>query len=136
MLLDNQQREFINKIAVEHKSVYTAAKEMGIPVNRLFEWYDDFLEEITRIKMEHAYEIIDKYKLSQVSDLEYNAKLLNKLKAELENRDFSGLPTDKLYFLLNDVRQNINKILDSIDDVDDFDDFDDFLDDDEFFDYE
>ncbi len=114
MLLDNKQREFIEKVALERKNVYTIAKEMNIPVAQLSKWYDELFDEIIRLKTEQTLNIIEEYDLSHISELEYYAKLHKRLRTELENRDFSGLPTDKLYILLTDIRKNINNILDSI----------------------
>jgi DNA-binding Lrp family transcriptional regulator len=133
MLLDSQQKEFIDKIVYERKSVYTVAKEMELPVNLIFDWYDEFFEEISQLKIEQALDVVEEYDLLKISELEYLAKLHNKLRNELENRDFSGLPTDKLYTLLTDVRTNIDKILITIHDKNENwnDDFlEDFLDDD------
>jgi hypothetical protein len=136
MLLDSKQREFIDKVVLERKSVYTAAKEMNIPVAKLIEWYDDLFDEIARLKTEQTITIIEEYDLSQISELEYYAKLQKKLKTELNDRDFSGLPTDKLYLLLSDIRSKIDNILGDIgnkenDWEDEFLD-DEFYDDDDF----
>ena len=105
---------------------------MDMPVAKLIEWYDDLFDEITRLKTEQTLSIIEEYDLSQISELEYYAKLQKKLKAELNDRDFSGLPTDKLYLLLSDIRSKIDTILGDISNNEN--DWDDEFMDDEFYD--
>jgi hypothetical protein len=131
MLKTSKQKEFIDKIAIEQMNVYTAAKELNIPANTAFEWLDEFNDEIFNLRMAHATNIIQEHGLTMHAELEYLAKIHSKLRKELENRDFSGLPTDKLYTMLTDVRSNIDKILSQLNtlDPDDFYDEDDEFDD-------
>jgi len=71
--------------------------------------------------------IVQKYGLSYLNQFKYHAELFKRLKAELGKRDFTGLPTDKLYYMLNHVQENINATIDYVIDPDD--DEIDFLDD-------
>jgi len=119
MLLNGQQKEFVDKIVYEKKSFNTVSKEMGIPINKIYEWYDELYEEISRLNTEQTLNILEKYDLSELSHIEHLGKLYQKLRDEMENRDFSGLPTDKLYTLLMDVRHNIDVALNKVDDEDD-----------------
>ncbi len=126
MLLDERQKEFVDKIVYEKKNFYSVSREMSLPINKVYDWYDELYDEIKRMKTEQALNIMEKYDLSISSHLEQMGKLYQKLTTEMENRDFSGLPTDKLYDLLMDVRHNINHAIREIenDDDDDWDDED------------
>ena len=125
MLLNNRQKEFIDKIVIEGKNLYTVSKEMDIPINTVFDWYDELDEEIKQLKTEQALNILEKYDISPLSHLEHLGKLYQKLKDEMEKRDFSGLPTDKLYSLLIDVRNNINTALNEVENIENIPWFDD-----------
>ena len=55
-----------------------------------------------------------KYGLSYLNQFKYQAELHKRLKAELDKRDFTGLPTDKLYYIINHVQENLNDTIDYV----------------------
>jgi hypothetical protein len=91
-----------------------------------------FIDEIIDLRFKAYDKVIEKYELSSFSQFEYLAELYTKLKKELNKRDFSGLPTDKLYYILDDVSARIKTISEdelSFSDYDDEDLVDTFSDD-------
>ena len=58
-------------------------------------------------KRKHYESITEKHGLADASYFEYLAQLYTRLQNELDKRDFSGLPTDKLYNIMNDVRERL-----------------------------
>ena len=127
-MIDNSKKEkFLNMIVKEGKSIQTIAEKLGIDIDEAFELKEELDIEILDLKAREYDKIVQKYGLSYLNQFKYQAALFNRLKAELDKRDFTGLPTDKLYYILNHVQENINATIDYVIDPDD--DEIDFLDD-------
>jgi len=127
-MIDNSKKEkFLNMIVKEGKSIQTIAEKLGIDVDDAFELKEEMDIEILDLKAREYDKIVQKYGLSYLNQFKYHAELFKRLKAELDKRDFTGLPTDKLYYMLNHVQENINITIDYVIDPDD--DEIDFLDD-------
>ena len=127
-MIDNSKKEkFLNMIVKEGKSIQTIAEKLGIDIDDAFELKEEMDIEILDLKAREYDKIVQKYGLSYLNQFKYQAELFKRLKAELDKRDFTGLPTDKLYYILNHVQENINATIDYVIDPDD--DEIDFLDD-------
>jgi len=127
-MIDNSKKEkFLNMIVKEGKSIQTIAEKLGIDIDDAFELKEEMDIEILDSKAREYDKIVQKYGLSYLNQFKYHAELFKRLKAELDKRDFTGLPTDKLYYMLNHVQENINITIDYVIDPDD--DEIDFLDD-------
>ena len=127
MIDNSQKKKFLNMIVKDGKSVQTIAEKLGIDVDEAFELREELDLEILDFKAKEYDKVVQNYGLSYLNQFKYQAELLKKLKAELEKRDFTGLPTDKLYYILNHVQENINATIDYV--IDSDDDEIDFLDD-------
>jgi len=127
--------KFLTLYVKEGKSIQTIAKELGIDQQQAFNLEDELEFEIMDLKAVEYDKIVQDFGLSQLQQFEYLAELYKRLKKELDKRDFTGLPTDKLYSILMDVTFQINHSLKSSleDDFHDHDDWDDIDDEDEIF---
>jgi len=127
-MIDNSKKEkFLNMIVKEGKSIPSIAEKLGIDVDDAFELKEELDLDILDFKAKEYDKIVQKYGLSYLNQFKYHAELFKRLKAELAKRDFTGLPTDKLYYMLNHVQENINATIDYV--IDPEDDEIDFLDD-------
>ena len=139
MLVNEKQKKFMQLRILEGKSFSTISKEIGVPIETLHEWDLNLTEEMENIRMNELDIIEEESGLAPIAQLRYLAKLYSRLREELNSRDFSGLPTDELYHILNDVEQRFNHKMRALEDDfdDDFDVFDDIDnwddDDDEYF---
>ena len=70
--------------------------------------------------------LLEKYELSYIHRIDYLGSLFMRLKNEINKRDFSGLPTDKLYFILMDVKDRIEQSTPEDEDDAGFDNFSSF----------
>ncbi len=143
MKIDSKLNTFLEKRVREGKSIRSLSEELKVPENKLRDWELEYQENIFELKAAEYDRLVEEFKLSEINRFRYRAELYNRLRAELDKRDFSGLPTDKLYSIYNDIdlklaleiQRHKNEYWDDdwddYDEYDDYDEFDDFDDDDE-----
>ena len=76
------------------------AKELKTAKQTLIDWSKELEEEIANSKALELEALYEKFYLAKEQRLETFGKLLQKLQAEVDKRDLSDLPTDKLLDLL------------------------------------
>ena len=127
MIDNSKKKKFLNMIVKDGKSIQTIAQKLGIDVDEAFELREELDLDILDFKAKEYDKVVQNYGLSYLNQFKYQAELYKRLKSELDKRDFTGLPTDKLYYILNRVQENINATIDYV--IDSDDDEIDFLDD-------
>ena len=122
----SKQQKFIRESALSGKSMQTLADELKVDVVELIHWADEFEEEIIALKVQEYDRIQTENQMSKIEQFRYYGELYKRLKSELDKRDFSGLPTDKLYYILNDTLRQAqlvkNMDMFEFNDNEDFDD--------------
>ncbi len=101
--MKEEQKSFVRMRAIEGKSITSISRELEQDEATLRQWDEKLSDEIQRAKAAEYDRIIEYFKLDKVSRIRYLAETYVRLQKELDKRDFSGLPTDKLYYILNDV---------------------------------
>ena len=76
------------------------AKELGVSKPILIGWSREFKIEIDNLKSAQLSDLQERYSLTKLKRLELFGQSLNALKAELDGRDLSHLPTEKLLELI------------------------------------
>ena len=76
------------------------AKELGKAKQTLIDWSKDLQDEIANRKALELEALYEKYFLLRESRLQTFGAMLTKIKKEIERRDLSDVPTDKLLDLL------------------------------------
>jgi hypothetical protein len=125
---NSKKEEFLNMLVKEGKSIPTIAEKLEMNVDDAYELKEELDLDIIDLKAKEYDKIVQKYGLSNLNQFKYRAELYKRLKFELDKRDFTGLPTDKLYYILNHVQENINATIDYVINPEDSDI--DYLDDD------
>ncbi|MBD3224770.1 MAG: hypothetical protein GF313_08580 [Caldithrix sp.] len=108
--MDDKIKKFIELKALTLKSYPVLADELGVSEDELLEWTDAYMEQIMDRKAREYDAIVEQYGLNPLSQYKYLAALYERLQHELDNRDFSGLPTDKLYNIMMDVMEKTDQI--------------------------
>lgn len=72
------------------------AKELGKAKQTLIDWSKELQEEIANRKALELESLYEKYHLQKESRLQRFGIILSKIKEEVEKRDLSDIPTDKL----------------------------------------
>ena len=109
-MISAKQNEFIRLCATSGKTIEMIANEIGEEKATLVKWEAQFKKEIIKAKADEFDKILENNSLSSISRFTYLCELYNRLKNELDKRDFTGLPTDKLYYILDDVYDLIKSI--------------------------
>ena len=76
------------------------AKELGKAKQTLIDWSKELQNEIANLKAIELEALYEKYYLHKETRLQTFGELLTKIKKEIEGRDLSDVPTDKLLELL------------------------------------
>ena len=76
------------------------AKEIGKAKQTLIDWSKELQDEIANRKALELEALYETYYLQRESRLQTLGAMLTKIKEEVENRDLSDVPTDKLLELL------------------------------------
>lgn len=129
-IYNNEQEQKFLELRVQGKSLKSISKELDIPTDILLDWDFELAEDVHDAQSIEYDKIVEEYELTHVNRFKYLAELYGRLKKELDKRDFSGLPTDKLYIILSTVYEQIQNQLKSNEPNDwyDDDDFDPLLD--------
>lgn len=122
MLVNEKQQSFIQMRVVEGKSFEEISKAIDTPVHILKEWSLTLIDLIEETRLNEIDRVSAEAKISSLHHYRNLADIYKRLKSELDKRDFSGLPTDKLYFIFNDVQEKLSRAVELEDDWDDFDD--------------
>ncbi|HHJ53823.1 MAG TPA: hypothetical protein ENJ89_11555 [Caldithrix abyssi] len=101
------------------------AKELKTNEDTLLEWREVLFDDIYNTIGQHIDKILNINKLHHFQKIEYFSALYTRLREELDKRDFSGLPTDKLYYMLINVKDQIAQMTRPPEQNDDYDDWDD-----------
>ena len=76
------------------------AKELGKAKQTLIDWSKELQEEIANVKASELEVLYEKYYLLKEARLQTFGEMITKIKKEVEGRDLSDVPTDKLLDLL------------------------------------
>ena len=95
METSNIKERFI-ELRAQGYSFDRIAKELGKAKQTLIDWSKDLQEEIANRKALELEALYEKYYLLKENRLQTFGAMLTKIKAEVERRDLSDVPTDKL----------------------------------------
>lgn len=73
------------------------AAEIRVSKTTLINWDREFTEEIDNLKAIELEAMYDKYDLSTRKQVEFFGDVLSRIQRELETRDLSSIPTEKLF---------------------------------------
>ena len=85
------------------------AKELGKAKQTLIDWSKELQEEIGNRKALELETLYEKYYLLKEVRLQTFGEMITKIKTEVERRDLSDVPTDKLLELLLKYNSQINE---------------------------
>lgn len=77
------------------------ADEIKVSKTTLINWSNEFREEIDNLRAVELEATYDKYDLSVRKKVEFFGDVLSRIQRELETRDLSSIPTEKLFATLS-----------------------------------
>ena len=110
-MINLDQKEKFIELRAKGWSFDRIAKELGRAKQTLIDWSKDLQEEIANRKALELEALYETYYLQRESRLQTFGVMLTKIKKEVESRDLSDVPTDKLLDLFlkynNQIREEI-----------------------------
>jgi IS30 family transposase len=110
-MINLDQKEKFIELRAKGWSFDRIAKELGRAKQTLIDWSKDLQEEIANRKALELEALYETYYLQRESRLQMFGAMLTKIKEEVESRDLSDVPTDKLLELFlkynNQIREEI-----------------------------
>ena len=107
-----EQEKFI-QLRAQGMSFDKISKELNVSKPVLLKWNGEFLERIRQAQFFELENIVEKYSLMRSKRFEVHSKLLNSALAELqeraENNKLKTLSTEKLFQLVEELEQRIEK---------------------------
>ncbi len=107
-----EQEKFI-QLRAQGMSFEKISKELNVSKPVLLKWNGEFLERIRQAQYYELENIVEKYSLMRAKRFEVHSKLLNSALAELqeraENNKLKTLSTEKLFQLVEELEQRIEK---------------------------
>ena len=104
-------KEIFKELRAKGWSFDKIAKEIGKAKQTLIDWSKELQDEIANRKALELEALYEKYYLLKETRLQTFGEMLTKIKTEVESRDLSDVPTDKLLELLlkynSQVREEI-----------------------------
>ena len=91
-----QTKERFIELRAKGWSFDKIAKEMGKAKQTLIDWSKELQDEIANLKALELETVYEKYHLLKENRLQIFGEILIKIKKEVDNRDLSKVPTDKL----------------------------------------
>ncbi|HYA60484.1 MAG TPA: transposase family protein [Candidatus Acidoferrum sp.] len=93
---DQETKERFMVLRAKGKSFSSIAQELNVSKQTLINWARDLRGEIDNLESIEVEALREKYSLTTQKRLEFLGENLNKIKSELESRDLSEIPTDRL----------------------------------------
>jgi len=93
---DRETKERFMVLRAKGKSFNGIAQELNVSKQTLINWAKEFKGEIENLESIEVEALREKYSLTTQKRLEFLGENLNKIKSELESRDLSEIPTDRL----------------------------------------
>jgi len=107
-----EQEKFI-QLRAQGMSFDKISKELNVSKPVLLKWNGEFLDRIKEAQFYELENIVEKYSLMRAKRFEVHSKLLNSALKELqeraENNNLKTLSTEKLFQLVEELEQRIEK---------------------------
>jgi hypothetical protein len=110
MKYEDKINKFI-ELRASGKSFKNISSELSIPYSDLLNLSKKYSYEINNLRAIELDDVANKYQISKSQRIEFIGSLISKLKNELNSRDFSDIPSEKLIDYLLKYSQLLGKEL-------------------------
>lgn len=109
-----RQKERFVALRAEGRSVSSIASEMDLSPAELLTWQDDLSREIEAARYIRAEELAERYRLTRSGRLEVLGTIHERVIREIEGRDLTEVPTEKLVRLSLQLQEKIREELSEV----------------------
>lgn len=104
---DNETRQKFIELRAKGISFNKIAKDLNVSKSTLILWSKEHLMEIENLKAVELESLQEQFYMTKKARIEILGRQIERMKNELEKRDFSDIPTDKL---LDALTKTINQL--------------------------
>ncbi|MSR85324.1 hypothetical protein EXS71_02720 [Candidatus Uhrbacteria bacterium] len=97
---DNETRDRFVELRAQGKSFASIAEELNVSKPTLIEWSKDMQVQVANLRAVNEEALRERFKLTKEHQLQVLSQQFNAVHAEIEKRDLSELPIDKLYSVM------------------------------------
>jgi transcriptional regulator with XRE-family HTH domain len=108
---DNETKARFIELRGQGLPLKRIADEIGVSKTTLVNWEQDLKEQIDNLRAMELEALYDKYYLSVRKKVEFFGDVLSRIQSELETRDLSTIPTDKLFAMYAHFYQEAQRAL-------------------------
>jgi hypothetical protein len=94
---DTQTKERFMELGAQGLPLVKIADEIKVSKTTLINWNNEFREEIDNLRAVELEAMYGKYDISTRKKVEFFGDVLSRIQHELETRDLSSIPTEKLF---------------------------------------
>ncbi|MFJ7995467.1 hypothetical protein ACIQY5_25580 [Peribacillus frigoritolerans] len=106
---DNETRQKFIELRAKGVSFSKIAKELKVAKSTLIAWSKEHLMEIENLKAVEVELLQEQFYMTKKARIELLGRQVERMKKELENRDFSDVSSDKLLDALNKTLNQLKK---------------------------
>jgi len=96
------------KLRAEDKSYDFIARKLHKSKSTLYQWNLELKKEIDNMKFLMYHNLLEEYKLTQKTKIEFLVKILNKIRKAIELKDIEKIPLKDLIFLYDKYEKELN----------------------------
>ena len=108
MYSNKEKKEFI-LLRAKGFSFNKIAEKLNVSKGTLINWSKDLSEEISNHRLIEQESLLEEVRLTKNHRVKNLGDLLGKIKEEIENRDFSDIPLEKLVLIYSKLIENAKK---------------------------
>jgi transcriptional regulator with XRE-family HTH domain len=108
---DNKTKDRFVELRAQGLPLAKIADEIGVSKTTLVNWAQELQEEIDNLRSVELEALYDKYYLSARKKVEFFGDVLSRIQRELETRDLSEVPTEKLFAMYAHFYREAERVL-------------------------
>jgi transcriptional regulator with XRE-family HTH domain len=111
VMKDNETKNRFIELRAHGLPLAKIADEIGVSKTTLVNWAQELQEEIDNLRSVELEALYDKYYLSARRKVEFFGDVLSQIQSELETRDLSEIPTEKLFAMYAHFHREAERLL-------------------------
>jgi transposase-like protein len=108
---DRETQERFIELRAEGRSYAAIATEIDVSKPTLMKWGIEFEEQIDQCQGLALESLVEQYRMKKQTRIEDLFKLLQRIRLEMDNRDFGDVPTHRLVMIQNQIEGQIQEEL-------------------------
>lgn len=108
-MIDNVKKQSFLELRAKGMSFAKISEQIGVSKPTLIDWSRELELEVSNLKAIEMEALYEEHRLNKEARIKRLGNQLNKLEAEIENRNLADIPTSKLFDLYSSVLKTIKE---------------------------